>query len=329
MKAIETSKLTKVFGKLRAVDGISLSVKQGEIFGLLGPNGAGKTTAIRMLSTTLKITSGSARVCGFCVEENPDDVRKSIGIVFQEPALDIELTGKENLDFHARMYGMEGKAREKRIKSVLKLVGLGDKASSLVKTYSGGMKRRLEIARGLMHYPRVLFLDEPTLGLDAQTRRVIWEHIRKINREFGITIILTTHYMEEADYLCGRVSIMDHGRILASGTPKRLKDSIGADIVSVKTPCPKRLESGLKGLEWAGKTRIHDSHISISLKSGETRIPQIIRTAEKLKLRVESVELHKPTLEDVFIHYTGRKIRDAEDPGYMMRAMARMHGGGR
>jgi len=328
MSAIETSKLTKVFGKLRAVDGIDLAVNQGEIFGLLGPNGAGKTTFIKMLSTTLKITSGSARVSGFNVQEDPDNVRKSIGIVFQEPAVDIELTGRENLDFHARMYGMNRRDRGKRIASVLKLVELEDKADALLKTYSGGMKRRLEIARGLMHHPRVLFLDEPTLGLDAQTRRVIWEHIRKINREFGITIILTTHYMEEADYLCSRVSIMDQGKILASGSPGQLRSSIGADIVSVKTPGPKKLESGLKKFKWVEKTKIHDSHISISLKNGETRIPQIIRTAETLKLKVESVELHKPTLEDVFIHFTGRKIRDEEDSKYMMRTMARMHGRG-
>lgn len=326
MKVIETSSLTKRFGELAAVDGIDLGVEQGEIFGLLGPNGAGKTTTIKMLSTTLRVTSGSARVCGFDVEKNPDDVRKCIGIVFQEPAVDIELTGRENLDFHARMYGMGRSERRKRIESVLKLVDLSDREDALVKTYSGGMKRRLEIARGLMHYPKVLFLDEPTLGLDAQTRRAIWNHIKQVNRDLGITIIITTHYMEEADYLCKRVAIMDRGKILASGAPRHMKDSIGADVVSVRVSDPKKLESGLKACKWVEKTRAHDNSLSISLKNGETRIPGIIRISEQLGLKVESVELHKPTLEDVFIHYTGRKIREAEDSKYMMRTMARMHG---
>ncbi len=325
MKAIETKGLTKNFGDLTAVDGVDLGVEQGEIFGLLGPNGAGKTTTIRMLSTMLKKTSGQASVCGFDIDKSPDDVRECIGIVFQEPAVDIELTGKENLDFHARMYGM--KDREKRIQEVLDLVELKDKAQVFVKNYSGGMKRRLEIARGLMHFPRVLFLDEPTLGLDAQTRRRIWDHIKRVNKKMGITIILTTHYMDEADYLCDRVAIMDHGKILALDTPKRLKDAIGSDIISVKVSRCRIFADAMRKYKWVEKTRIVDEHVNISLKKGETRIPDIIKISEKLKIKVKSVELHKPTLEDVFIHFTGRMIREeAGDSKYIMRIRGRMRG---
>jgi ABC-2 type transport system ATP-binding protein len=246
MFIIETDNLTKDFNGLRAVDSVSLKVKQGELFGLLGPNGAGKTTFISMLATILKPTSGSARLCEHDVVKNQDDVRNCIGIVFQDPSLDDELYGIENLDLHGRLYHMNKELRKERINEVLTLVGLTEKAKIQVKKYSGGMKRRLEIARGLMHRPKVLFLDEPTLGLDPQTRRNIWDFIEKLKKA-GTTIILTTHYMEEADYLCDRVAIVDHGKIVALDTPKNLK--------------------------------------------------------KKLKAK---------TLEDVFLHYTGRSIRDEE-----------------
>jgi len=325
MKAIEIKGLTKEFGELRAVDAIDLDVGQGEIFGLLGPNGAGKTTTIKMLATMLRLTSGEAKVCGFDVQDKPDDVRGCIGIVFQDPAVDTDLTGKENLDFHARMYGMKGRA--KRIDEVLKMVGLVDKADVLVKTYSGGMKRRLEIARGLMHYPKVLFLDEPTLGLDAQTRRVIWNHIKQINRELGVTIILTTHYMDEADFLCKRVAIIDRGKILALGTPRQLKESMGADMVVVKTNNAKKFAEGLKKHKWVEKTKVYDETISISVKNAETKIAEIIKISERLGLKVRSVEQHNPTLEDVFIHFTGRKIREeGPDPRSQLKLQARMRG---
>jgi len=201
MQAITTTNLTKRFESLTAVDGVSFEVMQGEIFGLLGPNGAGKTTIIKMLSTLMAPTEGDAAVWGFSIASARDDVRRSIGMVFQDPAVDDSLTGWENLDFHARMYGMKKDLRTARIKEVLALVGLEDKAELLLKKYSGGMKRRLEIARGLMHYPRVLFLDEPTLGLDPQTRHHIWEYIKRLNKKEQVTVILTTHYMEEADSL--------------------------------------------------------------------------------------------------------------------------------
>ncbi|MFH0833007.1 MAG: ATP-binding cassette domain-containing protein [Candidatus Aenigmatarchaeota archaeon] len=222
MDAIKIENLTKKFNGFTAVDSVSFDVKQGELFGLLGPNGAGKTTTISMLSTILKPTAGTAKLCDYDVMKNQGDVRKCIGIVFQTSTLDDELTGKENLDMHGRLYHIDRVEREGRITLVLKLVDLTDKADVQVKKYSGGMKRRLEIARGLMHKPRVLFLDEPTLGLDPQTRRNIWDFIKKL-KEDGVTIILTTHYMEEADYLCDRIAIIDHGKIIALDTPKNLK----------------------------------------------------------------------------------------------------------
>ena len=222
MFSIETKKLTKKFNGLKAVDSVSLKIEEGELFGLLGPNGAGKTTFISMLATIKKPTLGSAKLCGYDIVKDQDNVRRSIGIVFQDPSLDDELYGTENLDLHARLYHINRSEKKDRIKQVLELMGLTQKAGMQVKTYSGGMKRRLEIARGLMHKPRVLFLDEPTLGLDPQTRRNIWNFIKKLKKE-GVTIILTTHYMEEADYLCDRVAIIDHGRIIALDTPKKLK----------------------------------------------------------------------------------------------------------
>jgi len=247
MLTIETKNLTKEFNGLKAVDNISFGVEEGEIFGLLGPNGAGKTTTIKMLATLLKPTKGEAKVCGFDILRERDELRNSIGIVFQEPALDNRLTGFENLDFHARLYGLDSKTRKKRVQEVLTLVELEDKANIIVRNYSGGMQRRLEIARGLMHYPKVLFLDEPTLGLDPQTRHRIWDYILKLNQKEKITIILTTHYMEEADILCQRVGIIDFGKIVALDTSQNLKNIF-----------------------------------------------------------------KKPTLEDVFLHLTGRKIRDGE-----------------
>jgi len=225
--SIEVTGLSKAFKNVKAVNDISFTVASGECFGLLGPNGAGKTTTINMLSTLLRPTSGKAFVAGFDVETHKNDVRKSIGIVFQEPALDSKLTGRENLEFHAMMYGVGPRERNSKIKELLGLVELTEKQNTLVSNYSGGMKRRLEIARGLIQEPKVLFLDEPTLGLDSQTRRLIWDYIKKLNKEKSVTIILTTHYMEEADYLCDRIAVIDHGAIVASGTPDELKKQTG------------------------------------------------------------------------------------------------------
>ena len=329
MDAIKVDKLTKKFNGFTAVDELSFDVGTGELFGLLGPNGAGKTTTINLLSTLLKTTSGSAQVAGYDVAKSRDSVRKSIGVVFQEPALDIKLTGRENLEFHAMMYGMGKTERRARIDEVLRLVDLEEKASTLVEKYSGGMKRRLEIARGLVHRPKVLFLDEPTLGLDAQTRRHIWDYIRKLNLEAAITIILTTHYMEEADYLCGRVAIMDHGKFVALDTPAKLKDLLGGDVVSLEIEgSAAALEEALRGVDWIKKIKFHEDVFSLTMERGERRIPELIQMAQGLGITVNCVHLRKPSLEDVFLHFTGRTIRE-ENADQNGRSGPPMRGHGR
>ncbi|MDD1713366.1 MAG: ATP-binding cassette domain-containing protein [Methanoregulaceae archaeon] len=313
MKVIEVRGLVKKFKSVTAVDGITFDVEEGELFGLLGPNGAGKTTTMRILATLLPATSGSASVAGFDVSRQRNEVRASIGMVFQEPALDRQLTGRENLDFHGRMYGMRKDLRSTRIREVLELVELSGRADDLVQTFSGGMQRRLEIARGLMHSPRVLFLDEPTLGLDAQTRRKIWEYIRSMNKTQRTTIVLSTHYMEEADNLCDRVGIIDRGRIVALDTPRRLKDTIGADVVTLETDCG---ECGLFGeLDFVKEAALLGDRIRLMVENGERKIPLLMESAHSHGIRVLSVELHKPSLEDVFLRFTGATLRDREgDP---------------
>ena len=327
MEAIKVESLTKRFEDFAAVDDLTFAVQTGELFGLLGPNGAGKTTTINMLSTLLKPTSGSARVAGYDVIRSKDDVRRSIGVVFQEPALDTKLTGRENLTFHAMMYGLNREDREQRIAEVLGLVELEEKAGVLVENYSGGMKRRLEIARGLIHRPQVLFLDEPTLGLDAQTRRHIWEYIRMLNADFSVTIILTTHYMEEADFLCQRVAIMDKGRFVAMDTPSRLKDILGGDVVSIEVKGDAaEFSEKLSDIEWIKSVRQHDSTLTLTMEKGERRIPDLIRIAHDHSIEVTCVNLRKPSLENVFLHYTGKTMRDSEaSQSERNRSMMRGH----
>jgi ABC-2 type transport system ATP-binding protein len=263
-----------------------------------------------MLATLLQPTSGFAEVWHRNILKEQSAVRRSIGIVFQDPTIDPELTGRENLDFHARMYGLNKEERERRINEVLDLVELKDKANVFVKFYSGGMQRRLEIARGLMHYPKVLFLDEPTLGLDAQTRRRVWAYIKKLNKEEKVTVVLTTHYMEEADYLCDRVAIIDHGRIIALDTPNNLKNAIGDDIITLQVPDGGNFSDMLSKFEFTKGLKIHDGFLFLSVKNGEKMIPQIMHLAHEEHILVHSVSLRKPTLEDVFLHFTGRTIRD-------------------
>jgi ABC-2 type transport system ATP-binding protein len=328
MDDIVVDRLTKTFCHFTAVDGIAFRVESGELFGLLGPNGAGKTTTINMLATLLKPTSGAASVAGFDVGADRDRVRKNIGVVFQDPALDGKLTGRENLEFHAMMYGLGKADRKARIGEVLRLVDLEDKAATLVENYSGGMKRRLEIARGLIHRPRVLFLDEPTLGLDAQTRRHIWDYIGRLNRESGVTIILTTHYMEEADHLCRRVAIMDHGRFVAIDTPDSLKDLLGGDVVSLEVDGPSAdLEAALRATDWIRTFKVHDGVFSLTMERGERRIPELIQMSQARGVAVSCVNLRKPSLEDVFLHFTGRTIREEEAGRHAKnRAVVRVHG---
>jgi ABC-2 type transport system ATP-binding protein len=313
MKIIQVTDLVKKFKSVTAVDGMTFDVEEGELFGLLGPNGAGKTTTMRMLTTLLKPTSGSAAVAGFDIARQRNRVRASIGMVFQEPALDRQLTGRENLDFHGRMYAMKKDLRKERILEVMDLVELSDRADDLVQTYSGGMQRRLEIARGLMHSPKVLFLDEPTLGLDTQTRRKIWEYIRRMNETLKTTIILSTHYMEEADVLCGRVGIIDRGKIVAMDTPRRLKDLISADVVTLETDCGDC--EAFRKLDYVKDAVRHGNKVSLMVESGERKIPMLMTFADSHGVKVTSVELHKPSLEDVFLRFTGSTLRDREADG--------------
>ena len=328
MDIIKTDNLTKKFNDFIAVKNVSFSVKKGEIFGFLGPNGAGKTTTIKMLTTLLYPTSGVAKLSDFDIIKQRDNVRQNIGVVFQEPALDTELTGKENLDFHARMYGLSKQKRKDRINEVLNLVDLVEKRDVLVKNYSGGMKRRLEIARGLMHYPTVLFLDEPTLGLDSQTRRAIWEYIKKMNKDEDTTIFLTTHYMDEADYLCDRVGIIDKGEILVIDTTKNLKNSVGNDIITLSCFELVKFKDILDKEDWVKNIKSYDSYLTIGVKRGEEKIPVIFEIANKLKIKIKSISVRKPTLDDVFLHYTGRTIRD-QDALSPVRDMAKYYRGRR
>ena len=309
MAVIETENLTKKYNGLTAVDNLNLKIEEGEIFGLLGPNGAGKTTTLLTLTTLIEPTSGTAKVNGFDVVKQSDLVRKSIGIVFQDPSSDEILTGYENLKLHGLLYGMEPSLREKRIKDVLELVDLTDRKNDLVKKYSGGMRRRLELARGLMHHPKILFLDEPTLGLDPQSRTHIWQYIEKLQKEENISVIITTHYMEEVDRLCNRMAIIDAGKIVVLGTPEELKKVIGGDVVTVKTENPNI--AAVKKLDFVKKIETKNGLVYLTVTDADKNLSEILQAIGK----VESVEVHKPTLDDVFIHYTGKEIREGEAEG--------------
>jgi ABC-2 type transport system ATP-binding protein len=307
--AIETIDLTKQFNGLTAVDKLNIRVEQGEIFGLLGPNGAGKTTTISMLCTILRPTSGTAKVNGYDVVKNAKQVRKSIGIVFQDPSIDDRLTGRENLRMHADLYGVPPSEQNAKIDEVLKLVELEARADDIMRTYSSGMRRRLEIARGLIHYPKVLFLDEPTIGLDPQTREHIWAYIQELKQTHEITMVLTTHYMEEADKLSDRVGIIDYGKIIALDTPGRLKEALHGDVVTIKTGDPKKLSAVIaKDLNIQG-ARVSDGSLELTVSSGKALLPRIVDAATSKGVVVDAVSVREPSLEDVFIHFTGREIR--------------------
>jgi ABC-2 type transport system ATP-binding protein len=310
MAVIETFKLTKKFDKITAVDNLNLQIEEGEVFGLLGPNGAGKTTTIKMLATLLKPTSGSAKVNGFDILKEPSQVRKSIGIVFQEPSSDELLTGYENLKLHALMYGIPKSEIEKSINDVLELVELSERRNDIVKKYSGGMRRRLEIARGLMHKPKILFLDEPTLGLDPSGRKKMWEYIQRLVKELNVTILLTTHYMEEADFLADRVGIIDHGKIVALDSPAALKKIVGGDLITLKADAPDL--SSLRKVSYIRKVEEVDGKILLTVENVAENLPKIL----KLINGVQSVEVRSPTLNDVFLHFTGRQIHEEAEGGW-------------
>jgi len=315
--AIETFDLTKRFKDLTAVDRLNVKIRQGEIFGLLGPNGAGKTTTISMLCTILEPTEGTATVNGYDILKESDDVRKSIGIVFQQPSVDDILTGRENLRLHAMWYGVPKRIRVERIDEVLELVGLKSRQHSLVKTYSGGMRRRLELARGLLHLPKVLFLDEPTLGLDPQTREHIWEYIEDMSEERDMTIVLTTHYMDEADRLCDRVAIIDQGKIIVMDTPESLKESVGGDIVCLKTEIADT--ERFRKIDSVSKIDVKDDYIVLTVRNASENLQEILDVAGKIK----SVEIRPASLNDVFLSYTGKEIREETGEGGVSQRIMR------
>ena len=316
--AIRVAGLTKNYGEIEAVRGIDFEVPVGETFGFLGPNGAGKSTTIKMLCTLARPTSGSAWVAGHEVTSERDAVRRNIGLVFQDTTLDNYLTGVQNLKFHAALYGVPAAAVEPRMRQVLEMVGLWERRDSIVMTYSGGMKRRLEIARGLLHAPRVLFLDEPTVGLDPQTRSSIWEYINELKRREDITIFLTTHYMDEAEH-CDRIAIIDHGKIVAIDTPEALKASVGKDRVQIHTADDQAAIAEL-GREFGLEAAMHEGAVTFSVPSGEQFVPRLFAG---LTTAIKSVSVSRPTLDDVFMSYTGTTIRDAEASGTdQMRQMA-------
>nr|PZN42453.1 MAG: ABC transporter ATP-binding protein [Actinomycetota bacterium] len=317
--AVWVHELRKRFGDFEAVKGVSFEVAPGEVFGFLGPNGAGKTTTISMLCTLATPTSGTARVAGHDIVTERDEVRRNIGLVFQDPTLDGYLTAEQNLRFHAELYGVPKSLLDDRIRQVLEMVGLWERRAAKVETFSGGMKRRLEIARGLLHSPRVLFLDEPTVGLDPQTRAAIWGYINKLRHLEDITIFMTTHYMDEAEY-CDRIAIMDHGRIVVIDSPEALKASVGRDRVQIQTGDDQAAIAALKerfGIDAA----VHDGAVTFAVPSGEEFVPRLFA---ELGMPIRSVSVSRPSLDDVFMKYTGSTIRDAEaDPRAVFRMMAR------
>ncbi len=320
MDVIEASNLVKRFGELEAVKGVSFSVKEGEIFGFLGPNGAGKTTTINILCTLLKPTDGQAKVNGYDVIKERSQVRQSIGLVFQEPALDDYLTAEQNLRFHGYAYGIPKNVLEPRLKELLEMMELWDRRKGKINTYSGGMKRRLEIARGLLHHPRVLFLDEPTLGLDPQTRRRIWDYIHDLRKRENLAIFMTAHYMDEAEN-CDRIAIIDYGRTVALDTLEKLKDGVGGDVISIKTEDNEEAMRLLEG-QYKLKPGIENGIISFTVPHGEEFLPKFV---SGFPLRLLSIGLRRPTLEDVFLKLTGRNIREQEvDSMQQMKNMARM-----
>ncbi|HEY8762626.1 MAG TPA: ATP-binding cassette domain-containing protein [Solirubrobacteraceae bacterium] len=328
--AIEVRGLVKRYGEIEAVRGVEFAVKTGEVFGFLGPNGAGKTTTINMLCTLVKPTAGSATVAGYDVMRERDDVRRNIGLVFQDPTLDGYLTAEQNLRLHAELYGVQSNLVKPRMRQVLEMIGLWDRKDSVVATFSGGMRRRLEIARGLMHSPRVLFLDEPTIGLDPQTRRSIWTYIRELKEREEITIFMTTHYMDEAEW-CDRIAIMDHGQIVALDSPETLKAGVGTDRVTIHTDDDEAAITALAE-RFGVEAGIVEGAVSFGVPAGEEFVPRLFQDWDPAHPSIRSVSVSRPTLDDVFMSFTGSSIRDAEEDQSKQRnrvMMQVMTGGGR
>jgi len=322
-EAIVAEGLTRVFnGTVRAVDGVSFSVKEGEIFGFLGPNGAGKTTTLSMLTAVLGLTSGHATVDGLDVAKHAHELKQRIGLVFQESTADQDLTGRENLEVAAALFGVPLRESPKRIDYLLERLALADSAERLVKTYSGGMRRRLELAVGIIHSPRVLFLDEPTLGLDPQGRAGFWRIISDLRKESGMTVFLTTHYLDEADGMCDRIAIIDHGKIAATGTPSELKDRVGGDVVTVRAlGNGAGLEAALKALPGVTSVTVQDGSFRVKCPIGETLIPKVVGAATGLGISLAGVSLRRPSLDEVFLEFTGREFREDEGPTATDRAV--------
>ena len=313
---ITVKNLVKKYADFKALDGLSFEVNENEIFGLLGPNGAGKTTLIHILATLLKPTEGGAIVNGFDVLHNANKVRQSIGVVFQAPSSDDILTGYENLKVHALLYGIPRKLREKRISEVLDLVGLEDRKNDQVKKYSGGMRRRLEIARGLLHHPKVFFLDEPTLGLDPKSRETMWKYIKKIVREEKVTIILTTHYMEEADMLCDRIGFITNGKIIALDSPSKLKQEIGGDIVKITFSDRVPLDEDFTKFDFVHKVERKENSVIVYMEKVNSNLHMLIKDLDD----VQTIEYKKPTLNDVFLKLSGDYLSgDSPEGGFMQR----------
>jgi ABC-2 type transport system ATP-binding protein len=322
-QVIETFNLTKAYNSFKAVDKLNISVDSGEVFGLLGPNGAGKTTTVSMLCTILKPTSGTATVDGHDIIKDPGKVRKSIGIVFQDPSIDDRLTGRENLFMHANLYGVPVSVQKERIEKILNLIELEDRADDLLRTYSGGMRRRLEIGRGLIHQPKVLFLDEPTVGLDPQTRDHIWRYIKELKEANDITVVLTTHYMDEADRLSDRIAIVDHGKVVVLDTPQKLKETLEGDVIAIRANNNEAL--GKLVSKWLGFTnnQVINDTLEVTVPNGKNVMPRIVELASGNNIYIESIVLREPNLEDVFLHYTGSSIR--EDSTKELHGLSAIH----
>jgi ABC-2 type transport system ATP-binding protein len=325
---IEVKDLVKVFdGKIRAVDGISFEVEEGEIFGFLGPNGAGKSTTINMLVTLHRPTSGTAKVLGLDVVKDARKVRQVIGLVPQDLTVDDDLSGRENMMLQADLYNVNKKDASARIEELLKLVNLEEAAERRVKTYSGGMRKRLELAEGLIHRPRLLFLDEPTLGLDIQTRATMWDHIRKLKQEHNMTVFMTTHYLEEADSLCDRIGIIDRGKIMALDTPATLKRSLGGDVIQMSIDDGRDFIPAIQQVPGIVEARREGSEYRVKVLRGDTAMPVVLKAISEAGGTVSSVTLQRPNMDQVFLEYTGRSLRDAEqtESSDMGKRFARAH----